>query len=333
MTSSPRAPSSENPALGAGVVLGMLGSVIIPAIIALNTIRIPATLQVTDADPTPHGYTWSLVLFTIPIAVIAFWFLRHKRAQFSRRAFWPTILILVLLGFSLDFFFGNRFFLFPNAGATLRIGAPALGGSVPIEEYIFYTTGFLAILLTYSWLDEFWLLAYNVPDYHGEARRIHRLVQFHPASLLIGLGLISAGVLYKKVLSPNPEGFPEYFAVLVAGAFIPAMGFFPAARRFINWRAFSMTVFMVVLVSLLWEATLAIPYGWWGYQPRRMLGLTVVAWAGLPVEAVCVWIAATYSTAIVFETLKLWQASGKTARHAFLGNREGDLKVRGSAQG
>jgi hypothetical protein len=53
-----------------------------------------------------------------------------------------------------------------------------------------------------------------------------------------------------------------------------------------------------------------------------MLGLTIKAWAGLPVEAVCVWIAVTYGTTIVFETLKLWQASGRKARHAFLGSKD-----------
>jgi hypothetical protein len=315
----PNPSHSPAPELGAGVVLAMLATVVVPAIIALNTIRIPAKLQLTHPNPTPYGYTWSLALFSVPILVIAVWFQKHERPEFARRAFWRTIGMLVLLGFGLDFFFGNRFFSFPNAGATLGIGAPALHGSVPIEEYVFYTTGFLAILLTYAWLDEFWLLAYNVPDYHAEGKRIHRLVQFHPTSALIGLGLIGIAVAYKKLLSPSPDGFPEYFTFLVAGAFLPAMSFFPTARRFINWRAFSMTLFMVVLVSLLWEATLAVPYGWWGYQSRSMVGLTIVAWAGLPVEAVCVWIAATYATAIVFETLKVWQASGKKARHAFLG--------------
>jgi len=40
--------------------------------------------------------------------------------------------------------------------------------------------------------------------------------------------------------------------------------------------------------------------------------------ANLPIEEVGVWIAVTYATVIVFEILKLWQASGRTARHALL---------------
>jgi hypothetical protein len=52
-----------------------------------------------------------------------------------------------------------------------------------------------------------------------------------------------------------------------------------------------------------------------------MIGLRIGAWSGLPIEAVCVWIAVTYATAIVFEIVKLWLASGKTSKDAFLGLR------------
>ena len=79
----------------------------------------------------------------------------------------------------------------------------------------------------------------------------------------------------------------------------------------------------MVLISLIWEATLAIPYGWWGYQQRQMLGVSVGAWGGLPIEAVCVWIAVSYTTVIVYEVLKLWKASGRPARDAFFGRRAG----------
>ena len=41
------------------------------------------------------------------------------------------------------------------------------------------------------------------------------------------------------------------------------------------------------------EATLAVPYGWWDYQQKQMMGLFIGAWAGLPIEAVVVWIAVT----------------------------------------
>jgi len=296
----------------------MLAMIAVPAGITLHTVHDPAILQISDTNPTPYGYSWSLLLFVVPIVVIGWWFLPSEVLRIPQRAFWRTIWILVPLGFGLDFFFANRFFVYPNAKATLGIGAPALGGNVPVEEYIFYFTGFVAVLLIYVWLDEYWLVAYNVGDYAAEAKQIPRLLAFHPSSLIVGVALVAAAILYKEH-SRFPEGFPSYFTVLVIGGLVPSVGFFPIARRFINWRAFSLTIFMILLISMFWEATLAVPYGWWGYQQNQMMGLFIGAWAGLPIEAVTVWIAVTYGTTIVFEIFKVWQASGKPVRHAFLG--------------
>jgi hypothetical protein len=310
-----------SPRLSGWIVGAMLAMIVVPAAITLHTVSSPGTLQVSSSNATPHGYTWSLLLFVVPIVVIAFWFLPAEGVEIPRRAFWWTIAILVPIGFGLDFFFAHKFFVFRSSGATLGIGAPALGAPVPVEEYIFYFTGFLCVLLIYVWLDEFWLAAYNVPDYPGESKKISRLFQFHPTSAMVGMALILAAVVYKKMISPHADGFPGYFTVLVLGGFIPAMSFFPTARPFINWRAFSLTLFIIVLVSLIWEATLAVPYQWWGFRPAQMVGLFIGAWANLPIEEAGVWIAVTYATVIVFEIFKLWQASGKTARHAFLGRK------------
>jgi hypothetical protein len=78
-----------------------------------------------------------------------------------QRAFWWTLVILVPLGCLLDFVFAQWFFDYPNVGATLGIPAPALGRPIPLEEYFFYLTGFLAVLLLYVWLGEYWLAAYT----------------------------------------------------------------------------------------------------------------------------------------------------------------------------
>lgn len=304
------------------IVLAMLAMVVVPAGITLHTVRIAATSQVVDPNPTPYGYTTSLLLFIIPIIVISCWFLPVEGLKIPRQAFWRTIAVLVPVGFALDFLFASRFFVFRNPDATLKIPAPAIGGWVPIEEYVFYLTGFIAVLLIYIWLSEFWLASYSVADYRVGAKAIRRLLQFHPTSVVLGLVLIALAVIYKKFFSKDPEGFPGYFTFLVAVGMVPSAGFLPVVRPFINWRAFSLTLFIILLVSLFWEATLAVPYGWWGYQQKEMAGLSIGAWEQLPFEAVCVWIAVTYATAIVFETVKLWQASGRRAREAFLGSRE-----------
>src|SRR6185503_141168 len=205
-------PNAPRPSPWAVVV--MLALVSVPAALTLRSVRAPGTLQLPDANPSPLGYTISLLLFLVPIAVIGLWFMRRREPQIPKKAFLSTLALLVPVGFGLDFFFANRFFVFPNRGATLGIGAPALGGPVPVEEYVFYLTGFLAVLLIYVWLDEYWLAAYNVPDYHGPASAIPRLVRFHPASAVVGAVLVALAIAYKKLFSEDPAGFPGYFAFI-----------------------------------------------------------------------------------------------------------------------
>lgn len=298
----------------------MLAMIAVPAGITLLTVHAPASVSLSTPNPTPYGYTWSLLLFVAPIIVIGAWLLPTERVKIPRRAFWRTILFLTPVGFGLDIFFASHFFTFPNPGATLGIDAPVIGGVVPVEEFFFYFTGFVAVLLIYLWLDEYWLAAYSV-DSAEEPGSHQRMLKFHPLSLLAGLLLIAAGIAYKRLDSPYPDGFPAYFTVMVAGCVVPSAGLFDSVRRLINWRAFSLTIFMILLISMFWEATLAVPYGWWGYQHKQMLGVFIGAWAGLPVEAVALWIAVTYVTTIVYVVVRHWMASGKTAKLVFFGER------------
>src|SRR3974390_3065131 len=154
--SQPTAHPSPSSATSAAVVIGMLAMVVIPAAFTLHSVRSPASLTV-GPNPSPYGYTWSLLLFIVPILTIAVWFLPSEGLEIPQRAFWRTIGILVPLGWLLDILFAHWFFLFPNPQATLQIPAPAFGRPVPIEEYFFYFTGFVAVLLLYVWLSEYWL--------------------------------------------------------------------------------------------------------------------------------------------------------------------------------
>jgi hypothetical protein len=278
---------------------------------------IPATLTLRHV--ARFGYTWSLTLFLIPIAGLAWWFASRPDLKFPRAAFWRTIAVLAPLGFVLDLLFGNAFFVFPNENAIIGCKVPALGGPIPIEEFIFYLTGFILTLLSYVWCDEYWMAAYNVPDYESAAKGIPRIVRFHFASVVLGTGLIAAAIVYRKFFSGAPNGFPWYFVYLACASFIPSAGFFKTARGFINWRAFSFTFFLLLLISLLWEVTLAIPYGWWGYRDNAMMGVFIGAWSDLPIEAVCVWMAVSFTTIIVYEVIKIWKALGTRALAAFFG--------------
>ncbi len=301
------------------MVFVMIGMLVVPSILTLRTIDDPGTLVIGSDNPTPLGYTWSLSLFIVPLLTIAWWFLRHPDLGFHRKAYWTTIAVMVPIGFGLDLLFARSFFKFPNTGSVLGIEVPGVGGGIPIEEFAFYLTGFMFVLLFYIWNDEHWLAAYNVPDYPKQAKKLDRILHFHWRSVLAGALLVLAAVVYKKFFSASPEGFPAYFTFLVAGAIVPAAGFFHSVRSFINWRAFSFTFFFVLLVSLLWEATLGLPYGWWGFQSDKMIGIFVGAWSDLPIEEPFVWFMVSFTTIIVFEVVKIWRATGHSLRRAMFG--------------
>jgi hypothetical protein len=300
------------------IVIAMLGMIAVPAAITLLTVRAPAAALTPGINPSPYGYTVSLLLFIVPILVIGLWFVPREGVKISRRAFVRTIAILFPLGAGLDFFFANSFFAFPNPGATLHITAPALHGGVPIEEYVFYFTGFVAVLLLYIWLDEYWLAAYGVRSDAKERAAFDRLLHFHWQSLAWAAALIAAAIAYRGVFVAEP-GFPAYFTFLAIGALGPSAALLPSAMPVINWRALSLSMFIILLTSLLWEVTLALPYGWWGFQDEAMTGLRIAAWSRLPIEEVCLWIAVTYATVIVYEIVRRWQASGKRIMHALMG--------------
>src|SRR2546422_2672188 len=272
LMSRPSSRSASDPQNNALLVVAMLAMVAVPAGIALHTVRIPAPTQTPPADATPYGYTVSLLLFIIPIIVIGWWFVPQEGLKILRRPFSRTISVWFIAGCPLDSFFANRFFTYRNPAATLRIPAPALGGPVPIEEYVFYLTGFIVVLLIYVWLDEYWLLAYNVPDYPAEAKKLRRLLQFHPTSLVLGLALIGLAIAYKKLVSHSP-GFPGYFTLLVAGGIVPAVSFFSPARPGINCGGLCPTPFLFFLPSPLLGGTPAPSFRLGGVPRRHNVGV------------------------------------------------------------
>src|SRR5437899_1465784 len=83
------------------------------------------------------------------------------------------------------------------------------------------------------------------------------LLHLHPESIALAVVLVAGAIIYKKFFSPTPEGFPGYFIFIALTALAPASALLPSARPVINWRAFSLAIFFVLLVSIIWEATLA----------------------------------------------------------------------------
>jgi len=163
---------------------------------------------------------------------------------------------------------------------------------------------------------------YNLPHSDERYTSPRGALAFHKESVWMAFYLLGVAAIYKRVVAGEPEGFPWYWAYLLAAAFVPSAGFYRSARRLINWRAFSFTFVVTLLISLVWEASLASPYGWWGYKPDAMMGIFITAWSRLPIEAVFVWLAVTYTTVIIYEVVTLWQASGAKLRDVLFGSRQ-----------
>lgn len=115
------------------------------------------------------------------------------------------------------------------------------------------------------------------------------------------------GLLYKK-LGPHPydEGFPTYLLFVVMLVALPSAMFFRAVVKFVNLRALVFALQSILFIGLVWEVTLALPYGWWGYRPQQMVGIFLTPWSNLPIEAAFLWGAAAWSNIGVYEVFKLW---------------------------
>ena len=270
-------------------------------------------------------YKVSLVLWLIPIGLLLprFVSVTHRGSR-RRRAVFYTALYVLLLGALLDLGLGKWVLDFDPDGRYLgRIGG------IPLEEFIFYVSGGLAIVLVYFWADEYWLSEYNVRRGRELVPRDGRLVTLSPGTLALTVSLLIGGIALKQVLQPAGPPVPIYYTFLVLVAFLPALVLYRAVKDLVNWRAFSFTCLYVLLTSLLWEVTLAIPKYWWRYLPEGMIGKSIGAWtyrdpastkvAIFPIEALFVWIAVTFSVVFFYEAAKGFVYDRRPARKRLLG--------------
>jgi hypothetical protein len=240
-----------------------------------------------------------------------------------RKALRWTVASIVGLGVVLDFVIGFLTLRFPgctdpSVAPTGRylLCLPAVNGRIPIEELLFYAMGPVAMVLLYACADERWLSEYNPPDDLINLK----LIQISPRIAMVG----AAGVVAALILWRVNGTFPTYFAFLIAGAVLPAMFLYRSIGALTNWPAFAVTTLYVILTSVIWEATLAIPRLWWGYQPSGMIGVTIVAWsrgdAIFPVEAAVVWIFASFASVLTYEFAKALTHHPKPSRGALFGS-------------
>lgn len=291
---------------------------ILTLIVAALTVRHRPPLPYLDehfGDVSPLGYTYSLVLFLVPTVSLGAWFMKLRTIHPHHwRAFWWTAALVVPLWCMVDLFLGNTFFRFPNPHATLGIFAPGykFGAgwqpTIPVEEFFFYAFGCTSILLAYIWATESWLANYTMPEviYLARAQSATRLIIIHRPSIVIGVLLFAVALLWKKFgWHEYHDGFPGYLLFELALVMLPSTVLFKTVGHFINRPAFVYKTFALLLLSLTWEATLALPYGWWGYHYPMMMGIVVRPWYDLPVEAVMLWPAAAFMNILLYEAIRI----------------------------
>jgi hypothetical protein len=307
---------SKHENLQKGLPVALLGfsSIVLPAALTLNTIKQPGTLQIPTDNPSPLGYTTSLLLFIMPGALLLLWLLRRKEAPIERKAFFATLVAVFGVGCILDFVFAYKFFTYTNRGATLGIRLPALDVStfrwvpdyLPIEEFGFYIFGAFFMLGLYVWADLSWMPhrkhAKNPKVWAGEFDK--PVIKFDWRVALVGVLVCALAVLYRKLFVSDP-GFPGYFIFLMCIGFIPTTMMLETAGPLINWQAFTLMFSVLQMVSLLWEASLGVPYNWWNYHHNEMIGVFIGAWAQLPMESVLMWILGGWATVIAYEQFRL----------------------------
>ena len=270
-------------------------------------------------------YFTSLALWGIPILYLwpAFNTITAEGTGRRRRALYWSAGMIVGLGVVLDFVFGHLTFRFPGCSEPpdtrpYLLCLPAVGGSVPIEELLFYAMGPVAMVLVYGCADERWLSRYNPKDNLLDLK----LIQLSPRLAIVAAAAAVASLLLWRVNGT----FPTYFAFLAAGAILPALFLYRTIGHLTNWPAFAVTVLYVLVTSLIWEVTLAIPRQWWSYERSGMIGLTITAWsrgdAIFPAEAAVVWLAAPLSTVLAYEFTKALIHHPRSTKVALFGESE-----------
>ncbi|MGI9628110.1 MAG: hypothetical protein ACR2QM_14835 [Longimicrobiales bacterium] len=339
--------------LATASALALMPTVVHPTVQFLER---PFDLSSPTVHPwSPYGYTFSLALFALPMLVLIDWLLKHPELTNARRAVKIVMAIVLPTWVLLDVFLGLTFFEFPVPAATLAqtaCGGPfhfpglelisgeahsvfgsEFGGRshegfgwrwcIPVEEIGFYVTGIATILLSYVWASEAWLKQYTACDH---CRAMSGDSGINWKAIWIAAALFAGAYAYKKLLAPAEfrDGFPGYFLFLLLSSLLPAMLCYHVVKRFVNWRAMTVSLLGLLLVSLLWEVTLALPQGWWSYEPTQMMGIMIKAWHGLPIEEPILWGAAAFINVMGYEFVR-WLIAKK--------HRLRDLRLRHVAEG
>ena len=139
--------------------------------------------------------------------------------------------------------------------------------------------------------------------------------------IFVGIAVAVLGIVIKKWgwWHPYHAGLPYYLLAEIVIVFVPLSALYTRVHRFTNPRAFLFVMMIHILVSVVWEATFALPFGWWNYQPASMMGIFVEAWSNLAIEACGLWLSVGWASMFVYESTKIKVVTGKTWREVLFG--------------
>ncbi len=292
------------------------------------------------------GYTKSLILVLLPLLALAWWYRIARKSDKDNRlktlvrgvivnAFGAGIVFVVF-----DIVFAMLLFDFPHKGAV--VGMHIWGyqwegecstiwtiywrscyrATIPIEEVLFYLGGTAVLRGMYIWASEDFLDRYTIShdDYVREAKKAasQGLLSINWHVLALMFALLLAGYAAKQYYGGG--GIPVYFFLQILIVASPLTLLYTRIRPFINTRALLMVMVLQVLVSVIWEATAALPYGWWDYKHEYMIGGFVHPWANLPIEACFFWVAVGWAAMFLHEAMKIKVRAERSWRFALCGS-------------
>jgi len=274
-------------------------------------------------------YFSSLLFWGVPIVTLfpRFLWLTDEGAKRRRRAFWWTTLYVFIAGTVLDLVLGI-FVLDFSSDDRAYVWRLPFGQRIPIEEFLFYLLGGMAVILVYFWADEFWMRAYHVRDRRWNDELFagsFKLVNVSSTAAIWAITFVVAGIAIQWRFTRRVWPLTWYYTFLVFVAFLPAILVYRSMKRVINWRAFSFTCLYVLVTSCIWEVTLGLSRSWWFYKkPNGVLGWYIPAFTSpagpqYPIEALLVWLAVTFDAVLAFEALKAITHDRRSVRETAFG--------------
>ena len=214
-------------------------------------------------DYTLPEYTLSLSFFLAPNILITYCLFKRKLLSIDqKKSFFLNVFFLSMVGVVLDLAFAHLFFSFPNESMVIGINI----FKIPIEEFIFYFSGFYFILGSYIVFNH---MAFKNKSYVGNYIRHSKYIERKTdlvneivnLSIVFYIVCVSFAVIICFHFFNKEGSFPGYATFLAIFAYFPYVIFGKKSFRHLNIESFILTLFTITALSYFWEVELALPRG------------------------------------------------------------------------